>query len=279
MSTKNYAVIGHPISHSLSPFIHELLFGLDHIDASYVALDICDLESEYDEKLSVLSGYNVTIPYKIDIIKKLSKISEKAFLCNSVNTVKNGEIAEGFTTDGYGFSQAVKAKTGGVLPKDVLIYGYGGAARAIAFECLEHGCNISFSVRESSIDNCNKLKDEIFEKLSVTVNVYSLYDIPKDKNFSLLVNATPVGMHPNIDACVASDEIIQNAEAVFDAVYNPLETLLLKKAKEYEKIAIGSVEMLVYQAAKAHEIWVDGKYTDAQLLSICEKVKDKLQNR
>lgn len=279
MSNQQYAVIGHPISHSLSPFIHELLFKIDNIDASYVALDICDLENEYDKKLKTLSGYNVTIPYKIDIIRKLSKISEKASLCNSVNTVKNGEISEGFTTDGYGFCEAVKAKTNGVLPKDVLIYGYGGAARAIAFECLEHGCNISFAVRESSIENCKQLQNEIFEKLSVTVNVYSLYDIPKNKNFSLLVNATPVGMHPNIDACVASDDIIKNAEAVFDAVYNPLETLLLKKAKEYKKIAIGSVEMLVYQAAKAHEIWVDGKYTDEQLQEICEKVKDKLQNR
>lgn len=279
MSNQKYAVIGHPIAHSLSPFIHELLFRIDKIDASYIALDIADLENEYEEKLRTLSGYNVTIPYKIDIINKLSKISKKATLCNSVNTVKNGEITEGFTTDGYGFTQAVKAKTGGVLPKDVLIYGYGGAARAIAFECLLSNCNVSFAVRESSIDNCKELQKEIFEKLSVTVNVYPLSDIPKDKNFSLLVNATPVGMHPNVDACVASDEIIKNAECVFDAVYNPLETLLLKKAKEYKKVAIGSVEMLVYQAAKAHEIWVCGKYTDEQLLAICEKVKEKLQNR
>ena len=279
MNTQKYAVIGHPIAHSLSPFIHEFLFEIDGIDASYVTLDICDLDNEYDEKLSVLSGYNVTIPYKIDIIKKLSKISKKASLCNSVNTVKNGEYAQGFTTDGYGFATAVKAKTGGVLPKEVLIYGYGGAARAIAFECIEEGCNISFAVREGSVENCKELKNEIFKKLSVTVNVYSLNDIPKDKKFSLLVNATPVGMHPNVDACVADDEIIKNAEAVFDAVYNPLETLLLKKAKEYSKIAIGSVEMLVYQAAKAHEIWVNGKYTDEQLQEICDKVKEKLQNR
>ena len=97
MSNQQYAVIGHPISHSLSPFIHELLFKIDNIDAGYVALDICDLENEYDEKLSILSGYNVTIPYKIDIIRKLSKISEKASLCNSVNTVKNGEYMEDIT--------------------------------------------------------------------------------------------------------------------------------------------------------------------------------------
>ncbi len=279
MSTKNYAVIGHPISHSLSPFIHELLFEIDKIDANYTAIDIENLDNEYEEKLAILSGYNVTIPYKTQIINKLSNISEKAALCNSVNTVKNSDSAEGYTTDGYGFCAAVKAKTNGIIPKDVLIFGYGGAARAIAFECLKEGCNISFAVREGSIDNCKKLKDEIFEKLSVTVNVYTLNDIPKDKNFSLLVNATPVGMHPNVEDCVASDEIIKNAEAVFDAVYNPLETLLLKKAKEYNKIAIGSVEMLVYQAAKAHEIWVDGKYTDEQLLEICEKVKEKLLNR
>lgn len=278
MHNRKYAVIGHPIGHSLSPFIHKMLFEIDNIDASYVALDIEDLSVEYENTLLKLDGYNVTIPYKIDIITKLQKISEKAMLCNSVNTVKNDGISTGYTTDGYGFCAAVKAKCNDTIPKDVLIFGYGGAARAIAFECIENGCNISFAVREKSIDNCKKLKDEIFEKLSVTVDVYSTNDIPKNRKFSLLVNATPVGMYPNVEGCIADDEIIKNSQAVFDAVYNPLETVLLKKAKQYSKVAIGSIDMLVYQAAKAHEIWVDGSYTDKQLQEICEKTKEKLVN-
>ena len=277
MSTKNFAVIGHPIGHSLSPFIHQKLFELDKIDANYIALDVESLDKDYDSVLRKLDGYNVTIPHKQDIISKLDGVSQKALLCNSVNTVRNGDTSEGFTTDGYGFVSAVKAKCGGTIPKDVLIYGYGGASRAIAFECIENGCTVSFAVREKSLNNCLALCNEIKQKLNVKTEAFAISNIPSDRHFSLLVNATPVGMYPNVDACVADDEIIKNCEAVFDAVYNPLETVLLRKAKEMGKNAIGSIEMLVYQAAKAHEIWVGAKYNDADLQAICRLTEDKLR--
>ncbi len=276
MSTKHYAVIGHPIGHSLSPFIHEQLFKLDNIDATYTALDVENLKKDYD-KLKTLCGYNVTIPYKLDIIKKLDIISEKATLAGSVNTVKNDDLSYGYTTDGYGFVSAVKAKTGDTLPTDVLIYGYGGAARAIAFECIDNGCNVSFVVREKSLSLGKALADEIQQKLGVTTKIYTTNTVNEAQSIGLLVNATPVGMYPNVDACIACDEIIRKADCVFDAVYNPLETVLLKKAKEFKKCAIGSIDMLVYQAAKAHEIWVGATYTDEQLQEICRKTEDKLR--
>ncbi len=277
MSTKKYAVVGHPIGHSLSPFIHTELFKFDNIDATYVALDIENLDKDYDTILKTLDGYNVTIPHKQNIISKLDSVSEKAKLSGSVNTVKNGECSTGYTTDGYGFLRAVKAKCNGILPNDVLIFGYGGAARAIAFECIENGCKVSFAVRKSSIKNCEVLTQELYSKLGVMTDVFATDDIPKDKSFSLLVNATPVGMHPNVDGCIASDDIIKKCDAVFDSVYNPLETVLLRKAKKYKKNAIGSVEMLVYQAAKAHEIWVGAKYDDSFLQKLCRKTEDKLR--
>lgn len=277
MSTKKFAVIGHPIGHSLSPFIHEKLFLLDGIAATYTALDIENLDADYESELRSLDGYNVTIPHKQNIIKKLDHISEKALLCNSVNTVRNADIAEGFTTDGYGFMAAVKSKCTNNFPKDILIFGYGGAARAIAFECIQHSCNISFAVREKSIDNANTLAKEIFDKTGTKTNVYATDNIDSNMRFNLVVNATPVGMYPNIDACVVPDSIIQKADAVFDSVYNPLETVLLKKASDYGKKAIGSIDMLVYQAAKAHEIWVGATYDDRDLQLLCKLTADKLR--
>ncbi len=277
MSTKKYAVIGHPIGHSLSPFIHEKLFILDGIDAQYTALDIDNLDTDYNEILLHLDGYNVTIPHKQNIITKLDYISDKSKLCNSVNTVKNSDKAEGYTTDGFGFLAAVKSQYGGVVPKNVLIFGYGGAARAIAFECIQSGCNISFAVREKSISNCKELAYEIYQKLGVLTNVFATDNIKSDLDIDLVVNATPVGMYPNTDACVVPDKIIQKASAVFDSVYNPLETVLLKKAKAMNKKAIGSIDMLVYQAAKAHEIWVGATYNDADLQKICKMTADKLR--
>lgn len=277
MDTKKYAVIGHPIGHSLSPFIHEKLFELDNIKASYTAIDVCDLDADFELVLKGLNGYNVTIPYKQEIIKKLDKVSRKAQTCNSVNTVKNGEICEGFTTDGFGFVSAVKAKCGGVIPKDVLIFGCGGASRAISFECIEYGCDVSFAVREADLEMCKALASEIYSKLSKQVKVYTTDMVVSIDEIGLLVNATPVGMYPNVDGCIASDEIIEKSSAVFDAVYNPLETVLLRKAREMGKNAIGSIEMLVYQAAKAHEIWVGAKYNDADLQAICRATEDKLR--
>ena len=277
MNTKKYAVIGHPIGHSLSPFIHEKLFELDNIDAEYVALDVENLDKDYDTTLKKLDGYNVTIPHKQNIISKLDLISDKAKLCNSVNTVKNVEKAQGYTTDGYGFIAAVSAKCNGVIPKDVLIFGCGGAARAISFECMAYGCNLSFAVREDDLEMCNALVAEIHEKLGVSAQVFTSDNISDELKIGLLVNATPVGMYPNVNGCIASDEIIKKCDAVFDAVYNPLETVLLRKAKEYGKNAIGSIEMLVYQAAKAHEIWVGAKYNDSDLQDICRKTEDKLR--
>ncbi len=280
MSTKKYAVIGHPIGHSLSPFIHENLFKLDNIDAKYIAIDIDDLHTQYDTILKDLDGYNVTIPYKQDIITKINHLSPKAQLCNSVNTVKNLDgKAYGYTTDGYGFLQAVKSKLNGELPADVLIYGCGGVARAISFECIAQGCNVRFAVRSSSLNKCKSLIDEIYSKLGVLCEYSSLENIDKDKNTDLIVNGTPVGMYPYTDGCVASDDIIKKSKVVFDAVYNPLETTLLKKAESFGKKALGSIDMLVYQAAKAHEIWVGATYDDTQLQLIYSKTADKLRDR
>lgn len=277
MNTNKYAVIGHPIGHSLSPFIHEKLFELDNIDAEYTAIDIENLDTDYESVLKTLSGYNVTIPHKQNIIKKLDKISDKAMLCNSVNTVKNGETAQGYTTDGYGFVAAVCAKTNGVIPENVLIFGCGGAARAITFECIAHACKLSFAVREDDLQMCYELQDEIYQKLGVKVQVFTTDKVSELENIGLLVNATPVGMYPHSDGCIASDDIIKKAEAVFDCVYNPLETVLLKKAREFHKNAIGSIDMLVYQAAKAHEIWVGAQYTNDQLQIICKQTADQLR--
>lgn len=273
MKTFNFAVIGHPIGHTLSPFIHEKLFALDKINATYNALDVLSLDSEYENVLKKLNGYNVTIPYKEEIIKKLDVLSEKANLCSSVNTVKNDDKAYGYTTDGYGFIRAVNSKFKGESFKKVLIYGCGGASRAIAFECALNGCELSFNVREKSVKKAQILCDELTQKLGTKTSVLTN---DKDESFDLLVNATPVGMHPNTNGCIASDTAISNSKAVFDAVYNPLETTLIKKAKENKKIVASSLDMLVYQAAKAHEIWVGATYTDDELLHIIEQTKELL---
>ena len=112
MSTKHYAVIGHPIGHTMSPFIHKRLFALAGVDADYTALDIAPerLEAEYRDTLKKLDGYNITIPHKQAIIPYLDALDDKAQMYGSVNTVRNRDgQAKGFTTDPDGFIKAVEA--------------------------------------------------------------------------------------------------------------------------------------------------------------------------
>ena len=136
MSIKKFAVIGHPIGHTMSPFIHTRLFELSGVDAEYTKLDIApeNLEYEYKNTLSKLDGYNITIPHKQNIIPLINEIDSKAEMYGSVNTVANyNGIAKGYTTDPDGFLKALDA-SGIVLSGRVLILGCGGVARTMAYE-------------------------------------------------------------------------------------------------------------------------------------------------
>ena len=128
MSTKRYAVIGHPIGHTMSPFIHKRLFDLAQIDAEYTKMDIApeDLAQEYERTLKQLDGYNITIPHKQSIIPLLDSLDDKAALYGSVNTVSNaGGKSKGYTTDPDGFIKAIEA-AGIALDGRIMILGCGG---------------------------------------------------------------------------------------------------------------------------------------------------------
>ena len=154
MSTKKYAVIGHPIGHTMSPFIHTKLFELAGIDAVYTKLDVApeSLGYEYDHILSKLSGYNITIPHKQNIIQYLDEIDEKANMYGSVNTVDNRDYtAKGYTTDPDGFLKALdaaKIKLNG----RVVILGCGGVARTMAYEVVLKNIPVLFAVRLEDVE-------------------------------------------------------------------------------------------------------------------------------
>ena len=147
MLKKKYAVIGHPIGHTMSPFIHKRLFKLADIDGEYSVLDIApeELGTKINE-LDELSGYNVTIPNKSAVIPFMNRLDKRAELYGSVNTVKNGEIREGYTTDPDGFLKALQA-AGIVLGGNVLILGCGGVARIFACEAAITGADVTVAIR------------------------------------------------------------------------------------------------------------------------------------
>ncbi|MGN0469634.1 MAG: shikimate dehydrogenase family protein [Acutalibacteraceae bacterium] len=278
MSTRKFAVIGHPIGHTMSPFIHKRLFELAKTDGDYEIFDISP--EELPNKISALNelyGYNITIPHKQAIIPLIDKLDRKAELYGSVNTVKNGEIREGYTTDPDGFLKALHF--GGIpLRNNVLILGCGGVARTFAFEAALAGCNTTIAVRPDDLKDVARLAGELNSKiLSPSVSTCVIERI--SGNFDLLVNATPLGMYPNIDTMAVSPEIVNKCKYVFDAVYNPLETKLIKTAKANGATAVGGMSMLVWQAAVSHEIWDGSVYNTDDINQLVEDSAAELKKK
>ncbi len=259
----HFGLIGHPLGHTLSPWIHRQLFALGRRDASYEAMDIAPehLSSRMPELLG-LDGFNVTIPHKQAVIPLLSGLSQRAALYGAVNTVSGGI---GYNTDCLGFLQALQG--GGIaLSGKAAVLGAGGASRVFAMEAALAGCDVTIAGRLSSLPKARALAEEVAEKVpGAQVSFCDLEELRGP--FDVLINGTPAGMFPNTDACPVSYAVIGGCAAVFDAVYNPTDTVLLQKAKASGAKAVGGMPMLVWQAAKAQEIWFhtafDAKEVDA----------------
>lgn len=164
---------------------------------------------------------------------------------------------------------------GAKLSGEVLLIGCGGAGRMIAIESALAGAALNIAVLESDIPLALQVEKEIKAiKADAEINIVLNTQINTDKRYDLLVNACPVGMYPKVDACPVSDEVIKRCDAVFDIVYNPGETLLLKKAKAMEKKAVGGMAMLVWQAVSAHKIWDGDEYTIDEVNGIIDEMNE-----
>ena len=280
MSTKKFAVIGHPIGHTMSPFIHNRLFALSGIEAEYTKLDIAPerLSEEYKSVLSGLDGYNITIPHKQNIIPLLDKIDEKAKMYGSVNTVANSDgIATGYTTDPDGFLKALEAAEINLHGR-VVIIGCGGVARTMAYEVVLKGLPLIFAVRKEDVEIAKLLCKEISDTVKGASASYCLIE-ELCGDIDVLVNATPIGMFPKSDAQPVTDEVIGRCASVFDAVYNPLETVLIQKALANGARAVGGMSMLVWQAVVAHEKWDGSVYDKNDIARLCIDASEELKNR
>lgn len=272
---KHFALIGHPVAHSISPFIHQRLFELSKISAEYKLLDISPSEmSFYLPELKKLDGYNVTIPYKEKIIFFIDNLCSKSALYGCVNTVKNTDSSYGYNTDSYGFLQALNLKKI-ALNGNITILGCGGAARVFCFEAALAGCKVTLAVRQQSLVHATQLKSDVEKATRQTICVVSTDNIPS--NTDLLINATPVGMYPNDEQIPISAHKLKNCKAIFDAVYNPVETLLIKTAKSNGSRVASGLPMLVFQAVQAHKIWTNSTFEKNDIQQLIEDANKVLR--
>lgn len=270
-----YGLIGHPLGHSMSPLIHEKLFALSGItDYTYELIDIVpeSLKNSIDV-FKELKGFNVTIPHKTAIIPMTDRLGESALRYNSVNCVSNDNgIFTGYNTDCDGFLRSAELLP---LGGKVLLLGCGGVGRMIAIESALHGAELTIAVIPQDVKTAQLVMAEILAKCSdASVRICLVSEI--SGKFDLLINATPVGMYPKCDSCAVSDEIIENCLSFFDVIYNPTETLLMKKARSLGRTAIGGAAMLVYQAVKAHELWYGGTFNAEDISGIIKAVEDEV---
>lgn len=273
--TRKYAILGETLRHTMSPPIHARLFELRGRSFEYEVVEVNAQElAEKAEYLNSMSGYNITIPHKVEIIKYIDRLGESARRYNSVNCVdnKNG-VLTGYNTDCDGFLHTVRAM-GADLSGEVLLIGCGGVGRMAAIESALAGAALNIAVLESDLELAVRTEKEIRAvKPDARVNIVLNTEIDASKRYDLLVNACPVGMYPKVNACPVSDEVIERAYCVFDLIYNPRETLLVQKAKAMGKRAAGGMAMLVWQAVSAHEIWDSDRYTDAEVKAIIEEME------
>ena len=276
MNEKKYGLIGYPLGHSMSAIIHKELFKISSINADYQLMEVKsqELESDFKSKLKNLNGFNITIPHKIDIIPFLDEFSQKAELFGSVNTVAvREEKAIGYNTDCEGFLRALKyanIELGG----NVLICGSGGVSRMFAFESILAGADLTIAVRESSLKAANKIKEEIQQKLLKDCKVIFLTEAKG--NYDLIINGTPIGMYPNINSCPLDETAIKSSKAVFDAVYNPIDTMFTRYAREGGLQYSNGLSMLVWQAAIAEEIWNNIKFSKEDIERVMEITRKEL---
>ena len=268
-----FGVIGHPIGHTMSPFIQKELFSLRGFDGCYGKYDISpeQLENEMSGMLKNLNGFNVTIPHKVAILPYLDEIDSVAAEYGAVNTVKlqDGRFI-GYNTDAYGFKKGLEL-SGIELAGRIAVYGYGGAARTIITEGVKSGCEVAVITSSERKETALSAVKHINEK----VVVFTTEEL--DKNFDLFINASPVGMYPNSTAAPINEEQIDLFSCVYDIVYNPSETELIKIAKNRGKVWGTGMSMLVCQAQLAQTYWYGAEFSLDETKFVIQKAEQELQ--
>jgi shikimate dehydrogenase len=259
--TQLCAVIGNPVSHSLSPAMHNRAFEELGLDFVYLAFRVEDVRSAVSgmRALENFRGMSVTIPHKVAIIEHLDEIAEVDQQIGSINTVvSEGGKLRGFGSDGPGARQALQESGVEVAGQPVLILGSGGAARAISFDLAHRAAPSSLVILGVVEDELAALVRDLGEKTGVNVTGEALTDASLARRIAesrVLIHATPIGMHPGEDESLVPPELMHADLAVMDIVYNPHETRLLADARARGIETIPGIEMFVNQALFQFEAW------------------------
>ena len=279
--TRLYGLLGNPVSHSLSPFIHNEGFRRLSINARYMAFLV--EEKELESTLSALrkmqvGGLNLTMPLKEAVLPLCDSLSKEAKLSSSVNTLvfsENGKMT-GCSTDGIGFFRALEAENGAVKDKKLCLMGLGGAGKAILSRAVYTELSeIRLLQRASSIEKnrsfIEKIEKETGKKILLGSYEENLAEFLEQSN--ILVNASNVGMREEA-SLIPEVKLLHKGLFVADCIYHPFETKLLSQAREAGLRYMNGLPMLFYQAVEAFRLWTGKSFPEEEVfVALQDKLK------
>jgi len=245
--TDIYGVIGHPLTHSLSPTMQNAAFLEKGLNAIYLAFETKNLEDALKGMRALgIKGMSVTIPHKSSVIPLLDQVDDHARRIGAVNTIVNdqGRLV-GYNTDALGALKALEEKTE-IFGKTCLILGAGGAARAIGYILKKHGVDLTLA-------NRSRVRGE--ELADFLECPFIPLEKTPDLQVDLLIQTTSVGMYPHDDESIVSSDALNPGTIVMDIVYNPIETKLLSIAKGQGCLTVNGLGMFICQGAEQFKLW------------------------
>ena len=245
---KKFLVIGNPISHSLSPKLHNYWLKQNNIDAIYEKINLEEngiKEIIQDIKKQKIAGCNVTVPFKKKVIPFLDKLSVEAEQTQSVNTIifRNGNLI-GHNTDITGFTKAIEALEFNLRNKKIFILGAGGVVPSLIFALNR------MNVYEITISNRTRINADNLKSQFKNIKIFDWGDLP---NFDVIINATSLGLDNetiNLDFSK-----VENNKLFYDVIYNPPETNFLKQGRKLGNQVENGKLMFIYQASEAFKLW------------------------
>ncbi len=277
-------LIGNPVCHTLSPLIHNTLSELMGIELVYVPFLV--EENRVGEAIKGayaldIKGLNATVPHKSAVIPHLCEIDELAKRIGAVNTlVRTDGGYKGYNTDMPGLYRQLQSEGIELADKEVILLGAGGAARAVAFMCVQYGAKRVYILNRTfeKAQAVAKEVNESFGKECLVPMPLSEYDrIPKKKY--LVIQGTSIGLSPNVDDVVIEDaDFYELVETGVDLIYKPAETKFMKLVKAAGKNAYNGLKMLLYQGIVAYELWNEIQISEEIAEVVYQKMKEALKD-
>jgi shikimate dehydrogenase len=263
-STKIVGVIGHPIKHSFSPLMHNIAFELAGLNYIYLPFDVpsSSLKDVLKGMIALgIKGFNVTLPLKEKVLPILKDVSEEVNIIGAANTIINDDgTLRGYNTDVFGIVESLNPFKDELTGATVSVIGAGGSARSVIYSLIRH-----FKVAHINIINRTEQTAESLKEYFTAKMLFGEFKafplVPPDlietfRDSKLIINTTSMGMFPDVDdSATTIPESFMKGQIVFDVVYNPVKTKLLKLAESQGASVITGLKMFVEQGAKSYEMW------------------------